>query len=247
MSWFDPLSRLRRRLHAAPPLLIYQMGKVGSSSLKVSLTPNWPGLTIQAHNLIHDKDKRRRVSLVYDRVIQKGAPVFIISPVREPIDRNISAFFQKFERDTGVKYSKATFPIQELIGIFLRNYHHDTPLTWFDKHLKPLFGIDVYNYGFPANGVQVIQHNNTKLLLMRSELPDSVKQSAVRDFLSMPDFLLASANVGSQKEYGETYRRFRDAFIAPDWYIKQMYESKFFNHFYDNAHKNNCIKKWTRT
>jgi hypothetical protein len=238
-------SKIRRRLDTAPPLLIYQMGKVGSSSLEASLAPTWRGLTIKTHSVIKDKGNREDVRLVYERVIRKGGAIFIISLVREPIERNISAFFENFERETGVKYSDSTFSIDELIHIFLQNYNHDIPLRWFDQNLKPLFDIDVYNYEFPSNGVQIIDDNNTKLLLMRCEVPNCVKESAVRDFLNIPSFSLLGSNVGSQKEYAEAYRKFKEAFIPPDWYVRRMYESRFFNHFYSEMQKNRWIERWT--
>lgn len=237
-------ANILRRLDAAPPVLIFQMGKVGSSSLINSLASTWPGLTIHTHTITKDLEKSQRVRIVYDRVIQKGGPLFIISPVREPIGRNISAFFQNFERDTGVKYNDSRFSVEELIGIFLEEYNHDVPLVWFDKQFKPVFDIDVYSFKFPANGVQMIAHNNINLLLMRSELPDSVKESAVRDFLNMPKFALLNANVGSRKEYAKTYEQFRQLFMAPDWYVRKMYDSRFFTQFYGSTERNALIRKW---
>lgn len=240
-------AKLNRRLDAAPPVAIFQMGKVGSTSLKDSLTPIWPGLTIHTHNIMKDVERNRQsVKLVYERVIRKGGPLFIISPVREPIGRNVSAFFENFQRHTGLKYNESTVPIDELIRLFLEKLNHGIPLTWFDRILKPVLGIDVYQYEFPSNGIQVIQHDNTKLLLMRCELPDHVKESAVKDFLALPVFSLSNWNVGSQKPYAETYRNFRRAFVAPDWLLARAYQSRFFNHFYGDKLRENLIRKWTQ-
>jgi hypothetical protein len=240
-------ARLRWRVHAAPPVLIFQMGKVGSTSLHGSLRPLWPGLTIHTHNIAKDIERNKKgIRLVYDRVIQKGGPLFVISPVREPIARNISDFFQNFELYTGVNYNESTFSIEELIELFLRKSYHNGPGAWHDTHFKPIFGIDVYDYEFPPNGVQVIHHNNTKLLVMRSELPDCVKESVVRDFLNLPIFSLANRNVASDKEYSEAYRKFKEAFSPPNWYIQKMYESRFFKHFYGEKQKEKLIRKWTQ-
>jgi hypothetical protein len=238
------------------------MGKVGSTSLKACLSQTWPGLTVQTHNILTDIEpvlsrprrafefnqieRKEGVRLVYDKVIRNGGPTFIISPFREPIGRNISAFFQNFERYTGVKHRASTFSIDELIDIFLRTNHHEIPVTWFDEHFKPIFALDVYDYKFPSNGVQAIEHKNTKVLLMQCELPNSTKEAAVREFLNLPSFTLSDSNIGSEKEYAETYRSFREAFIAPDWYIRDMYETRFFTHFYDEIHRHNCIKKWKK-
>jgi Putative capsular polysaccharide synthesis protein len=239
-------AKIQRRLEAAPPVLIFQMGKVGSSSLKNSLDATWPGLTIHSHTIMSDLDRRQSVRMLYDGVIRKGRPLFIISPVREPIARNVSAFFQNFERYTGIKHKESTFSIAELIRIFLQRFNHEMPLAWFDKHLKPSLGIDVYDYEFPSDGVQVIHHGKMKLLLMRTELSDSIKQSAIGDFLNIPNFALSNANVSSQKEYAEIYDQFTQLFIAPDWYVRRMYDSRFFNHFYGPRERNILITQWQK-
>jgi hypothetical protein len=237
--------KIQRRLEAAPPVFIYQMGKVGSSSLKTSLAPSWPGLTLHAHNLMMETE-RASVRLLFETVISKRGPIFVISPVREPIGRNVSAFFQNFERDTGVNYHASTFSIEELIGIFLKKHNHAVPLTWFDTRLRPVFDIDVYDYQFPASGIQVINEKNVKLLVMQCELPNSAKESAVRSFLTLPRFKLSTSNVGSQKPYAETYHRFVERFVPPDWYMTEMYESRFFYHFYDAAQRSRWVKKWSQ-
>jgi hypothetical protein len=236
---------LRRKLASAPPVLVYQMGKVGSSSLKKSLAASWPGLTIQAHTMAEEKRHSSELEFVYQRVVLQNAPVFVISPVREPIGRNISAFFQNFERDAGFKYGESTPATDQLIRLFLHNYDHDAPLRWFDKNLKPVFDIDVFEHDFPSHGVQVLEHKNVRLLLMRCEEPDPVKESAVQNFLNMPRFRLQSRNIGAQKNYGEAYKTFKEAFTAPDWYLNKMYESRFFRHFY-GSQRCYWTEKWTR-
>jgi hypothetical protein len=82
-------------------------------------------------------------------------------------------------------------------------------------------------------------------LLLRCELPDALKESAVKNFLNLSRFRLDRRNIGAQKDYGEAYKSFRNAFIPPDWYLERMYESRFFNHFY-GAQKNDWLKKWRR-
>jgi hypothetical protein len=228
----DEEANLRRRLDIAPPVLIYQMGKVGSSSLKKSLQPRWPGLIIHTHNMARDKESRADIKLVYDAVVRNGGPVLIITPVREPIGRFISGFFQNFESNTGVKYDDSRFCTEELIRIFLQRCRQEGSLTWFERQFTPVFNLDVYDYDFPAAGIQVIQQKNIKLLLMRCELPDPTKAAAVKSFLNLPSFSLQNRNKGSDKPYAEAYEQFKRAFVPPDWFLTEMYDSRFFKHFY---------------
>jgi hypothetical protein len=240
-------AKLRRQLDAAPPVFIFQMGKVGSTSLRDSISPIWPGLTVHTHNVQLDMRRNKRgLRLLCNRVIRPGGPLFVISPVREPIARMVSTFFKGFERHTGVEFSQSRFSIEELTRIFLEKTDHGRPIAWYDKEFKPALGIDVYDYKFPSKGIEVVRHHNTRVLLMHSELPDCVKEAAVREFLDLKAFSLSNRNVGALQPYAETYRKFIDEFIAPDWYIQRMYESRFFNHFYGEAFKDSLIEKWTK-
>jgi hypothetical protein len=242
----NPRRTVEQKRNAAPPVLIFQFGKVGSSSLLDSLTPQWPGLVVHAHTLKERENEPSETTVMREILRQRKEPVFVITTVREPISRNISAFFQNFERETGVNERQChTVSIERLIEVFLKKFPHDTPLKWFDEHLKSVTGIDVFQHEFPRSGVQFIRQGNVNLLLMLSEIPDWLKEASVKRFLALDDFRLRSSNVGDAKRYAATYRAFLQAFTAPDWYLQRMYNSQFFRHFY-SSRQEPLIALWTR-
>lgn len=241
------LSRLQFeiRLRRATPVLVYQMGKVGSTSIYRSLHEQYRGAVLHAHNFRsnHEDPLNRRL---YRRTLCKNFPLKVISLTREPIGRNVSAFFQNFERDTGVSYSKASFSIQELENLFLSNYPHNTVLEWFDLNILANFGIDVYASPFPENGIATYAKDNVSLLVMRVEISDSDKIDAVRHFLGMDRFQLVNKNIGSQKEYAKTYKDFKKAVVLPSEYLEKMCRSKYFNHFYSAETIQKAKEAWSR-
>jgi hypothetical protein len=235
-----------QRRHAAPPVLIYQFGKVGSTSIQDSLLPRWPGLVVHAHTINQRDGEPAQVKAVREVLQRAEERVFIITTVRDPIARNISAFFQNFERETGSCDTEAyRFSVQSLIELFLEKFPHDTPLKWFDNNLKVSTGIDVFEYNFPPVGVQMIRRGNVDLLLMKSEIPDWLKESAIEQVLGLDQFRLKAENVGHQKCYAKTYRDFLHTFVAPDWYVQKMYGSRLFQHFY-SAQRETLTALWTR-
>lgn len=247
-SFRDYLRReaiIRRRLKAARPLLIYQAGKVGSSSLEHSLFPAWPGLTVHAHTLQPHPNETLELVGMRELVFKKKLPVNIITLVREPIARNVSAFFQNFDKHLGGERHRPNLSVNQLIDVFLEKFPHETGYNWFDRRMKPDFGIDVYEHPFPESGVQVIEQDHVRLLLMRSEVDDRTKQSVIGDFLGLSNFQIKRVNSGMQKAYFETYSAFRQRFVAPDWYIEKMYESRYFKHFYSDS-KGELVAKWKR-
>jgi hypothetical protein len=234
------------RCQAAPPVLVYQFGKVGSSSLLDSLEAQWPGLVVHTHSFKKREGEEAKITFARETLQRADKRVFVISPVRELIGRNVSAFFQNFERETGVSEKLAhTLPMQQLIDVFLEKFPHDMPLNWFDDQLKVMTGIDVFEYKFPPLGVQFIRRGNIDLLLMQSEVPDWLKESAVEQFLGLDEFRIKAANIGERKPYAKTYRDFLHAFRAPDWYVQKMYGSRVFQHFYSEQ-REALTALWTR-
>jgi hypothetical protein len=233
-----------RRLRKAPPVFVFQMGKVASSSIFKSLSEQYPGNVVHGHDFYEDHEYWR-ISRIYDWSIKEKQKTHIISLTREPVGRNISAFFQNFERDTGVAYAESNHSIDELRTLFLENYDHDIPLEWFQKNIQGNFHIDVYAEPFPASGFNTYAQANIRLLVMRSELEDSMKVRAVKDFLGLETFQLANANIGSQKVYAPTYRRFKDEVRLPEAYVQKMCGSTYFNHFYPKETIEAVERCWT--
>ncbi|BAG03115.1 putative capsular polysaccharide synthesis family protein [Microcystis aeruginosa] len=220
--------KLRFRLYATnqTPIIIYQMGKVGSSSVMKSLKKKAILPLFHVHFLLKNADNRsfynpnvyeilsvkleremllRQGKFLYNKIIAPKKQVKIISLTREPIGRNVAAFFQNFERETGKKYEQSNFTPQELRDIFINFFPHSTPLDWFDNYFKPFLGIDVYEYPFPKEqGYLRINKDNVDLLILKLETSDSVKEKAIAEFLGLKEFKLVRTNVGEDKNYGSS-------------------------------------------
>lgn len=181
----------KRYLKSNIPVLVYQMGKVASSSVTESLLRHYSGVVLQAH-YFSPNHKDWRVRRLYHWVMSEAKPLNIISLTREPIGRNVSAFFQNFEKHTGVPYHMANYSLEELKAIFLEKFPSQRPALWFDRNIKKNFGIDVYVNSFPKCGCATYDHKNIRLLVMRSELNDNEKVKVIRDFLDLNEFQLVN-------------------------------------------------------
>lgn len=231
------------RLKRAVPVIVYQMGKVASTTVYESLKNVYPGIVLHAHSL-SSNHRRWQIRRIYKQVILKNGPINIISLTREPIGRNVSAFFENFKRDSGISYKKSKHSLSEIREIFLRNYQHDRPLIWFDNNIKFHFKIDVYATPFPDCGINTYHHKDTRLLVMRSEVSDDAKINAVKDFLSLSSLQLKNKNISSDKEYAGIYTLFKKEVNLPEDYINQMCGSKYFKHFYNKETITSIKNKW---
>jgi hypothetical protein len=270
---------------SGPPLLIYQMGKVGSKSVKKSLEAlNLDMPLYHSHLLtkarIAETEKQRQKFFRTSREpylrrpwlnqflrneIDKGLSNKkwkIITLTRDPIARNVSTFFENLQvsstndSDTliiGSDYydiSPTTVElndIHELEVLFFEKLHHDTPLEFFDRELKAVFGVDVYNNDFPkSTGYQIFNDKIADVLLIRLEDINRCAGEAFKRFLNIDNFKLKNENVGSDKLYSELYTRFKQQITFPKSYIDRFYNSKFMRHFYSKEEIKRFLKLWNK-
>lgn len=225
-------SNYKKLLKSEIPVFVYQMGKVASSSIYTSLNRQYKGACIHAHSFSVSHENAA-VRDLYEAFKHENLQIKVISLVREPISRNISAFFENFERDTGFKYQDNPYSIEELLNVFIENYKHDIPLTWFDRNIKLNFGIDVYDVPFPDEGFITTKNKNIDFLLMRHDLKDNQKEKIISSFVGVKNFRLGNVNIGGKKGYSSTYNKFKTLSIPED-YIDSMLDSKYVKHFFSN-------------
>jgi hypothetical protein len=210
------------------------MGKVGSTSVYESLLAC--GVTAIHFHWMEP---------LYMGQIANKERVEIITLVREPIGRCISEFFQNFESHTGVDYHRDAFDLVTLYELFLNNQYFWRPLPWFDEEMKPELGVDVYDYAFPQErGWLVIETGIYRILILKAELDDAIKETVIADFLKLGSFELTRANMAQEKAYAETYRTFIQTIRLPATYIDAMCNYKYTRHFYSETEIAGMRSKW---
>ncbi|MBM9538187.1 putative capsular polysaccharide synthesis family protein [Desulfobulbus alkaliphilus] len=234
-----------RRLRKYPPVFVYQMGKVASRSVSQSLARYYKGEVIHSHWFYPDiRPGESRELFRYWHSDQPPELLHIISLVRNPLERNISAFFQNFSRYTGHKEGEPLPSVDELKIVFLERFEHNIPLIWFDELIYKNFSIDVYAKTFPDKGFQYYSSGKVRLLIIRVEENDDQKNKAIQNFMNIPDFALERVNVSSEKNYGTLYKRFKQEVRFSSSYIDFLCNSKYFQHFYTANDEMTTRKKW---
>ncbi len=129
-------------IEKSPKILIYQMGKVGSTTIAKSLEKEG-FLNYQVNCLVLENIKRWKIPrtgyrdsiYIQRKLAREWTPKKwkIICLVREPIIRNISSFFQRWDSHYYYRYFKKYCgkkrTISQLKDIFIKSYPHDFPLT----------------------------------------------------------------------------------------------------------------------
>jgi hypothetical protein len=261
------------------PIIVHQMGKVGSKTVELSLRKAYEALGIQVpiyHTHILNgfervrgyvlKEKNRQDSAGHFATLDHGESVRklidenpaqhwnIISLVRDPIARNVSAFFESLPEyipDWHERYAQGTLTAYEVQALFLKSHAaYEKPDFWFDSQVKsiPAFGIDVYATPFPHNvGYKIYPGEaQASLLLIRLENLKECSETAMQEFLGLENFSLYNTNTTNEKGFAELYRRFNELPL-PVEYVEERYNTRFAQHFYSDAELDTFIERWTKS
>ena len=238
-----------RRAGAA--VLVHSMGKVGSTAIMSATTPLLEVPTFHTHTLTPGKIARLGLtqpanhlmeSVAVRRLISIDCRMRIITLVRDPAARNISAFFQNIDF-----FRRGAGSVEELFSRFMTSYPHDLPSRWFDEEVMKHFGIDVLGEPFdPTVGYKVFRRGQTELMVARMEDLDSVA-AQIGDFLEIPQpLVIGRQNSASDKAYSHEYAQALSTFDLSEEYLSRCYDSRFAKHFYSPKELSSFRERWRR-
>jgi hypothetical protein len=275
MKMLNFISRLTKKGSAQnhiDPIVIYQPGKVGSSTILASLNSSLNSATTKlpvyhAHHLNHlekmeadikakfPNPQRSLDKLALDKELRKRIDENpnqrwnVISLTREPVARTISTVFEMLDvifPGWKSKYETGQLDLYEMQSTIVQRFASGPGAgDWYDTQLQPVFDIDVYAEPFPhQQGYQIYRgKNNSRLLMLRLEDLDRVGQKVLGDFLNIKKFRLVQANVAENKEYSDLYRDFK-RIPLPASFLERMYSSRYAKQFYTDEEIQSFFQKW---
>jgi len=205
-----------------PPILVYQMGKVGSTSILHTLSGMDLGRPVyQAHYLSDEgireaKRWNRRVGRkvpasvgwfqLLGRKVRRNlgkAHYTVITGVRDPIAREISELFERGDKiDLGLRDEGGSYDIDSVLSYLLDSFrrfdgaeHRFFSTAWLDRELKGTFGIDVYGYPFDhEKGYEIVRYEGLDLLVYQYEQLANVWADAMGELLGLDKTHIPSLN-----------------------------------------------------
>jgi hypothetical protein len=262
-----------RNFDANPPIIVYQMGRVGSSTVYRSLINSNSYLknpVYQVHFLSDEGIRNaeeyflslnpplraehiERSKLLRKKMSKSRGRWKIITLVREPIARDISDFFQNVQKyyphliDSRGKIKREE-SIRHLQEMFM-NYDPKTDYTcnWFDSELRPAFDIDVYNCPFNhALGFSIIRNETIDLLIMRLEDMNRCFTRALREFLGLKEPVsMKRSNISAEKPYQADYEYIKENIVLPKSVASTIFSTKYATHFYNERMRSKLIEKYS--
>jgi hypothetical protein len=266
----------RSGAHQNQPIVVYQMGKVGSSSIVASLKalkldrPVYHVHSLAPAGIENGKrmykrifrnaqgtDFRRAGHLFASEYLRKrmaglrrGERWKIVSLVRDPVAINVSGFFQIVDHYVprfSERYNAGSANIDDAIRAFLAEFDHEEVLTWFDVELKSTLGLDVFSQPFPkSEGYGIYRAEHAEALILRLEDINRCASEAFERFLDLEEFHLQTVNVAEGKSYEAAYREFKKRIKLPNCYLEKIYGSRYAKHFYTDEEITAFRARWSR-
>jgi hypothetical protein len=255
---------------AQNPILVHQMGKVGSTSVMQTISSQ-AGLSrpIQTHYLSENLPGVARfhvdagifplpVHLYHSWHIRNwlksggGQSCKVISLVRDPIARQVSNFFQNPGFFAGLKkLASGDIDAEEASVLINQKLHRpgffDEIFKWFDAEFKAVFGLDVMTPPFDRDaGFMTSRNGLCETLVLQLEQLASNGISAVGRFLKIDEPLqLVSRNRRARSRLGDTYQTVLDSVKIEETILDHVYTHPFVTHFYNDAQIKGFRQRWS--
>ncbi len=261
-----------RLLGAEPPLVVvYQMGRVASKSVWLSLTywfrtHGYRTKVYHVHRLTKFEEARRlayltladpepalkdiAASMRVEGELESYRDVVwpVISLVRDPFARALSEFVFNLEtRIPGYegKLRSGVLSVEDVKQTFVEAYSKPLP-DWFAEELQPALGIAVYD-GEATNHPGAVEYppsERARLLVARVEDLDRGATDAIARFLDIHDFRMFNFNTSASAPHGWLYSALKGLAYPAD-FVDHIYDVRWVRHFYSPEEIENFKAKWT--
>lgn len=246
--WFDSES-----------VIVLTMGKVGTLTICNSLDKIGKK-HVHPHSLRHTKPgihflKNIKLPLYknlfyFYKTLTKRIKVFfwlalakevtIITGVRDPFSRAISAFF---EQSHYLALDPKAMKYEDVNTAFEKHYDIEGGLHWFDNEINRVFGIDVFKPPFNKDqGYQIIEQGKLRIFIYRIDFLNNIEPQ-LREFIGDESFEIVVTNeTVANKNYNKL--KANKAFSESEFAL--IKESKYMKHFYTNNEIEELKDKWIK-
>lgn len=254
--------------HGVRSVLIFQMGKVGSTTIEHTVRGMGLGIPVYHIHRLSDAGIQRvdraneRASdwkypwnLAVSKAIRNCPEIIdnglFVSIVRDPIAIAVSSFFQTCKRHRPHLISGNSIDTEllhdELLQL-LRNYRYGD--TWIEEEIHGWLGIDIYAFPFDRRRRALVgEAGNRRVLFLRMEDFSQGTERELAAFLGAgaKQVSLRNANVGQEKWYGRQYQEFVSSLNLPEDMVASIYaNTRYVRHFYSAEEIEGFRRKWCK-
>ncbi len=250
-----------RQLATQDPVLIYSIGKVGTTALTASIEAATGRPVVKAHGLTREGirvrlERELQITprprgiwanqwLRQDLRLRRWHPWDVITGVRDPIAIAASAHFYSLRVRNAANLA---VPVNHDLAVHVRAVAEILERLiqedWFREELQPVTGIDVYASPFPADiGHREFVKGRFRVLLIRQEDIRRTGGVALGAFLGLEGpCTILDRNTGAGDPL---YERFRADARLPQELVTRTYETALARHFYRSDEREAMRRRWS--
>jgi hypothetical protein len=249
MTTNETLDKIIKTLFNIPTnnyIFIYTPPKVGSTTLVTSLRVSLG----KSFNIIHIHDEimlnvltgidNITINEIIHYLSFTGKNVYVIDVYRTPIERKMSAFFEKISQYhfNNSEENINKYNISRIINRFNNLFPH---LENGDHYL------DKYNITLPIpfdfNEKYTIQTID-QVHFIKLRLCDSYLWSNILSKIFELDIILINDYQTESKNIGQLYKKFKEEYTIPINYLNEVETCKYLNYYYSEQEKITYINNW---
>lgn len=227
-------------------IFIYTPPKVGSTTLVTSLRVSLG----KSFNTIHIHDEIMlsvltgindvKINDILNYLSNKGKNVFVIDVYRTPIERKMSEYFEKicpYHFNNSAK-NISNYSIKRISDRFNKIFPHiENGDHYFEQY-------DILNpVSFDFEKKYTIQEIN-RITYIKLRLCDSHLWGSILSNIFQNEIVIINDYKTEDKDIGQLYKRFKNAYRLPANYIEIIKNNKYFNFYYTEEERRKYLQTW---
>ena len=243
----------RLRGYFKDPVFVFQMGKVGSRTHCNTLGTRYR--TFHMHTKATFAEKYNE-ALSFKANLERG-PNDIITIMREPIGRKISAFFQNLIGDHyQFSFESEKEVLDAGVSELIQRFHSwedgvESATEWYDKHFEPATGVNLYDHEFNhSQGWSILHSDRWRILVLRFSDINRNHLFALNHFVverfgpKAEIDCLRNTNLSGRKYYSNLLSEFREKVVFSTEELDRAYSSTYMRHFHSEGEIEQMKSKW---
>jgi hypothetical protein len=229
-------------------IFVYTPPKVGSTSIVSSLRIFGSEMFNIIH--IHDEEMLRIFTNISDITVNEiiqfnkhlGRDIYVIDVYRSPIERKISAYFEKvgvYHFNTSDKNIN-NYDITKVINRFNKIFPHIAN----GDHYMDVYNIPLIQTFDFQNKYLLQEHNGIKYIKLR--LKDSNYWSDILTNIFGKKICAIKDYESTNKPIKDIYKRFKDNYKIPSNFLSEIVNCRYLNYYYSPTEIQEYINDWSQ-
>lgn len=224
----------------ARDICVFNMGKVANTAITKALGKSYEiaGRRIYSFHIL-DRSQIERSKSTYEKsgvtppthldlsleVINRyetnSYSADFIIPFRNPVERNISDFFENLDLYASKDEQNSA---KSLSRVFLEKYPFESCNWWINTQLTRALGVDFNRINLIDSGYQNLSLEKGRALLLRAEIMDEIKGAIISEFLGISSLSIEKERVRTEIS-GEVYQEFKNSIKIDGANMNKMLEA----------------------